>query len=149
MFPIDLIWDSEVLNQMLLLNGFHCYWNVPWMDQSIELPHTLCEWVFCLHVCVYHVCAWCPWRPEKDIKTGVRDSCESRLGIWKANLCLLQEQLVFLTTETSLHPFKVYLNCAQNGYRMLSLDYPGDGRQLLNKMPEKLSLKNQYLVLCI
>lgn len=110
-----------------------------------EFYNTLCVWVFHLHIRVCPV----PMENRKRYKNGVRDSCEPPHGIWKTNLCPLHEQLVPLTAVPFLHSYKVYLNCAPNGYRMLVLNYPGYGRQLFNKLPETLSLKNQYLVLCV
>ena len=42
----------------------------------------LCAQVFCLHVYLCTMCAWCPWWPEDIISTGtgVTDSYESTCG---------------------------------------------------------------------
>ena len=49
---------------------------------------------FCLcvcvsfYVCIYHVQAWCLWKPEEvtgSPETGVKDSCELLMWIWKLN----------------------------------------------------------------
>ena len=29
---------------------------------------------------VYHVCAWCLWRPEEGVGTKVTDSCKQACG---------------------------------------------------------------------
>lgn len=55
----------------------------------------------------YHVCAWCPQRPEEGIifpEIGVRDSSESPCESWEPNPSLLQEQQVLLTPELFLQP---------------------------------------------
>ena len=49
----------------------------------------------------------CPRRPEEGIRspwTGVTDGCQLPRGCWELNLCLLEEQLVSLTTDPSLPP---------------------------------------------
>lgn len=49
---------------------------------------------------IYHVYAWCPWRPGKDIGflgTGVEDGCEQPCVCWA------------LTAEPSL---QLHLNCS-------------------------------------
>lgn len=48
--------------------------------------HILCGYVFCLHVCLCHICAWCTWRPAEGIssaKTGVNRWLWSSL-LWMA-----------------------------------------------------------------
>lgn len=43
---------------------------------------------FCLHICLHHVLAWCPWRSENGIRTprtGVLNSCEPPHECWKMN----------------------------------------------------------------
>lgn len=54
---------------------------------------------------VYYVCAWCPRRPEEGTAfpdTGVTESCKLPGGHWKWHLGLSEEQLVPLTTNSSL-----------------------------------------------
>lgn len=67
----------------------------------------LCDWVICLCVHMHHMLAWCPLKPEKSIRsleTGVTKSCKPPLGFWESNLSPLQEQQIFLATESSLQP---------------------------------------------
>lgn len=40
-------------------------WRFPW---SSFLLFYVYEW-FCSHVCLYPMSAWCPWRPEKGIRS--------------------------------------------------------------------------------
>lgn len=49
--------------------------------------------------------AWCPRRLEEGTRspwTGITDGCELLRGCWELNLCPLEEQLVFLTTDPAL-----------------------------------------------
>lgn len=58
----------------------------------------------CTHV--DHMCAWCSQEPEESVSffgTGITHGCESLSGYWELNLGPLQDQHVFLTTESSLH----------------------------------------------
>ena len=60
----------------------------------------LCALPACMYV--YHVCAWCLWRPEEGIRspgTGVTDGCEPPYGYWESNLGPLEEQQVLLKAE--------------------------------------------------
>jgi hypothetical protein len=60
-------------------------------------------WLACMSV--YHICAWCPGKPEEGVRfsgTGVTDSCELACGCWKLNSGFLGEQPMLLTTEPSL-----------------------------------------------
>ena len=59
-------------------------------------------------VSVYHMHAWCSWRPEEDIRSpvsGVMDGCDLPCRHWELNLGFLQEQGVLLTVEASLLPW--------------------------------------------
>lgn len=52
---------------------------------------------------VHDVYAWCPQKPEEDIKSpavGVTDNCESPPGCWVSNLGPLEEQQVPLIDES-------------------------------------------------
>lgn len=64
----------------------------------------LCMSVF-QHVCLYtQVCVRCPWRPEEELdslKLGT-DSCKLPWGCWELNLYPLEEQELFLTSDSSL-----------------------------------------------
>jgi hypothetical protein len=54
---------------------------------------------------VYHLYAWCPWRPEEGIRspgTGVADDCEPLCGYWELNPGPFEEYTVFLTMDPSL-----------------------------------------------
>lgn len=83
-------------------------------------------WVFCLLVCLRATsCGWCPQRPQEDIRSsGTGDSVVRCLpcGCWALDLCLLQEQLMFLTAEPSVYSskwtfersiFKTYVNMSK------------------------------------
>lgn len=64
----------------------------------------LCMSVF-QHVCLYtQVCVRRPWRPEEELdplKLGT-DSCKLPWGCWELNLYPLEEQELFLTSDSSL-----------------------------------------------
>jgi hypothetical protein len=53
---------------------------------------------------MYHVHAWCLWRPEEGVRflgTGVRDISELLHGCWEMNLGFPDQWLVAFTTESS------------------------------------------------
>jgi hypothetical protein len=62
----------------------------------------LCEWVFCLHVCLYTMCVL-------DILTLELDSCELPWKCWELNPSLLEEHPVLLTPEIFLHTHKYFI----------------------------------------
>lgn len=67
----------------------------------------------CVSLC--HVCAWCSWRSEVDIRspgTEVMDSCEPLYGYWKLNPGSWQEQ-VLLAGEPSHQPQLAFTNCSR------------------------------------
>lgn len=52
---------------------------------DIFITFNLCVFVFCVHVYLYHMCAWCQHRSEGSIKcpsTVVVDNCEFPSGCW-------------------------------------------------------------------
>lgn len=58
----------------------------------------------CLHVCLHHLHICCPRRPEERIgscRTEVIDGCGPPSECWEPNTSLLEEQLMFSTTEPS------------------------------------------------
>lgn len=74
----------------------------------LDLPFHYFNFIFYVYGCFAyrHVDAWCPQDPEEGVrltKTGVIDGCELPYGCWKRKLSPLQEQLVLLTTEPTLH----------------------------------------------
>lgn len=53
-----------------------------------------------------NVCVWCPQRPEEDVGshgTGVTEGYALLCWYWGPNTGPLEEQLVALTPEPSLH----------------------------------------------
>lgn len=47
----------------------------------------MCIGVLSSCVSVYHVCTWCPWKPEGSIespRTGITAGCESHVGARRA-----------------------------------------------------------------
>jgi hypothetical protein len=50
--------------------------------------------------------------------TGVTDSCELSCGCWELNPDSLEEQLVLLTTESSLQPLGFYIFWMVDLYQM-------------------------------
>lgn len=56
--------------------------------------------------------AWCSWRPKDSVEspgTVVKDGCELSCRTWESNLTPLEEQPVFLTTESSFQPQEPFL----------------------------------------
>ena len=56
---------------------------------------------------VYHMHAWCFWKPEEGIGSpgaGVTNGCEPPCGCWESNLGPPGEQPVLLTAVLSLQP---------------------------------------------
>lgn len=76
---------------------------------------------------VYHVHAWCPWRPEQSVRClGTRDtdSWEPLCGCWESNLDPLEGLHVVLTAESSLQPRNYISYCkAMKLQRSLCLIY--------------------------
>lgn len=61
----------------------------------------------CPHVSMCTVRVPGALRPEEGIRSpapGVTSDCELPSGGWELNLCPLEEEAVFLTTELSLEP---------------------------------------------
>lgn len=85
---------------------------IQWTNCVIKLYSALilkCMYVYgsfvSMNIYIQHVQH--PWRPEKSTgapRTGVTDGCQLPRGCWELNLCLLEEQLVSLTTDPSLPP---------------------------------------------
>jgi hypothetical protein len=62
---------------------------------------------------VYHVHAWCPWRPQEGVRspgTGVANSC----GCWELSSGPLQE-----TVEPSLRLLKVVISGLLGSFNVL------------------------------
>lgn len=63
----------------------------------------------CMYLCILRVY---PWRSKESVRphrTGFRHHFEPPHGYWEVNLGPLQEQQVFLPTESSLQPFICFL----------------------------------------
>lgn len=58
----------------------------------------MCVDVLPAFMSLYHTPAWCPQRPEEDLKLQMIRSC------WELNLVLLEEKPVILTAESSISP---------------------------------------------
>lgn len=61
-----------------------------------------CMGVLPARLSLYHLCAWCPWKPVEGVKcpgTGVKG-----VGVEESNPGPWEEQLVILTTEPPLCP---------------------------------------------
>jgi hypothetical protein len=55
---------------------------------------------------VYHLHAWCAWKPEEAIRSPGKDATDScELSFWCWNLGPLEELPVPLTAEPSLQPW--------------------------------------------
>lgn len=42
----------------------------------------------CMYICLYHMRAWCPWRPEEVVASsgpGITDGCEHHVGARELN----------------------------------------------------------------
>jgi len=81
--------------------------HAPAQVHTLLLAHGKHGFLTCMNVlpiCVCHMCTWCPWKPEKDIRspgTGLQTAMSHHVAagyqtqvLWKSSLCL--------TTESSL-----------------------------------------------
>ena len=62
--------------------------------------------IFYLYVYMCTVFMQCPWKPESDVRypeIGVTEYCETPYRCWELSSGLLEEQLVLLMAEPSLH----------------------------------------------
>jgi hypothetical protein len=65
----------------------------------------LCVGVFYLHVYLFNMYSWYPWKLKECIRwlgTGVTDGCEPPYRGWKSNPGPEEEQQVLLTTRSDL-----------------------------------------------
>ena len=63
----------------------------------------MCRNILPASIIVYHMLAWCPGRPEEDVRLpGITAWMVLRYQVGTVKPGPLQEQQVFLTTEPSL-----------------------------------------------
>lgn len=71
-----------------------------------------------IYVCVHHMCALCPQRPEEGIRCSVivvTDDCELPCRYWEPHLGLLKEQVLLRLMVLSSFLYKLltlYLSCS-------------------------------------
>jgi hypothetical protein len=91
----------------------------------------LCVWLktkVCTHVWAYHLCCWCPQRPEEGVGfpgTGGTDSCELLIGLPEPNLGLLKSiqcsQALSYLSKPSFYIFSEFWNRCLLVFRCLFL----------------------------
>lgn len=106
----------------------------------------MCMGIFPTCMCVYHVCTWCLWRPEKGVRspgTWVTGGWELPCGGWELNPGPLQEQPGLLTDEPSLQlPVLTAQNTVPFVYKELN-------QYLLGNAGIFISKKESYIFICI
>lgn len=96
---------SAILNNIYkeFLTPFYILSTASWTKFFICLFCFQCEWIVCLHVCLW-VTFLVPSEAREDIRfsrTRLTDSCEPPYGCWGSNLRSPGEKPVLLTTELS------------------------------------------------
>jgi hypothetical protein len=68
----------------------------------------MCMSVLPVCMCVHHICAWYPWRPEgvRFLGPGVIDSCEPPRGCWESNPSSLKKQVLLTALNYVITAFK-------------------------------------------
>ena len=63
--------------------------------------------MFCLHVCLHHVRAWCPWRSENVMTsgTGLAEAVSHHVGCWEMSSVLCKSS--FLSSSVVVFKYMI------------------------------------------